>query len=210
MSQDSQGQGTENGDVVLKISASKDPGYTKKVAGAMSWRLRESGFFKARAVKTEAVNTATKAVAIVNEWVLPVGVTLSMDLTFSPADDAKGQDGQDATAIAMTVQDVSDVPRPGEFVDYKVSGKQSEEDLIPRLAGAIAAPARHGKGVRLRCIGPKAVYRAVMACTIAKGYICPNGMDAIVIPTWDSLPQPDDKPPVSLIQLDFWGKKTSD
>lgn len=198
--------GTQGGDVVLKIKSSKDPGYTKKVAGAMSWRLREEGFVKARAVKQDAVNVATKAVAIVNEWVLPVGVTLSMDLTFSPADNASG--GPDATAIAMTVHDAADATRPGEFMEYKVSGKESADDLVTRLAGAIAGPARNGKGVRMRCIGPGAVYRAIMACTIAKGYIYPNGLEAVVIPKWDSIPaRQEGAAPISLISIEFWGRK---
>lgn len=197
---------SQDDEVVLKIKSSKDPEYTKKVAGAMSWRLRETGFVKVRAVKQDAVNVATKAVAIVNEWVLPVGVTLSMDLFFSPADNASG--GPDATAIAMTVQDAADAIRPEKFMEYKVSGKDSADDLLNRLAGAIAAPVRKGNGIRMRCIGPAAVYRAVMACTIAKGFIYPNGLEAIVIPKWDSIPAREEgKPPVSLLQIEFWGRK---
>lgn len=200
-------------DVVLKIKSTKDSSYTKRVAGAMSWRLRERGFCKARAVKADAVNTATKAVAIVNQWVSPVGVMLSMDLFFSTVERAEGGNEKDAaaTAIAMTVQDVADCSRPGDFVEYKVSGKESDEDVVPRLAGAIAAPARKGKGVRMKCIGPAAVYRAVMACTIAKGFIYVNNLESVVVPTWGSIPSSiEGAEPISYIQIDFWGRVPPD
>jgi stage V sporulation protein SpoVS len=196
---------SQNEDVVLKISSKKDPGYAKSVAGAMTWQLREKGFFKVRAVKTDAVNTAVKAIAIVNQQTIPkAGVMLSMDLIFAQADTTHGE----ATAIAMTVQD-ADCVRPANFIEYKVSGKLEDDKLASKLAGAIAAPVRAGKGIRLRCIGPNAVYRAILATTIAKGYIYPNGLQAIVVPTWDSIPQSDGKDPVSLIQIEFWGKPLS-
>jgi stage V sporulation protein SpoVS len=107
----------------------------------------------------------------------------------------------------MTVSD-ADCERPTDFIEYKVSGKPEEENIASKLAGAIAAPVRDGKGVKMRCIGPSAVYRAVLACTIAKGYIYPNGLEAIVVPTWDSIQQPAGNP-ISLIQIEFWGKKLS-
>ncbi len=191
---------SENEEVILKIKSKKDSGYAKSVAGAMSWQLREQGFFKVRAVKADAVNTAVKAIAIVNQRVSGV-VTLSMDLVFSQMD-ASSSDG---TAIAMTVSD-ADSPRPEHFIEYKVSGKPDEQDIATKLAGAIAAPVRDNKGVRMRCIGPNAVYRAIVACTIAKGYIYANGLEAVVVPTWDSVPQPG-KEPISLIQIEFWSKK---
>jgi stage V sporulation protein SpoVS len=191
----------DNEEVVLKISSSKDPGYAKKVAGAMSWRLREHGYCKARAIKADAVNTAVKAIAIVNQRVKPAGVTLGVDLLFAKAE-------QEATAIAMTIHEVTQ-PRPAEFLDYRVSGRMSDDEkaeksIINKLAGAVASPVREQKGVRLRCIGPIAVYRAILACATAKGFICPNGLCSVVVPTWDTIDQPDSKV-LSLIQVEFWG-----
>ena len=192
-------------EVILKVSASKDAGYAKRVAGAMSWRLREAGFFKARAVKQDAVNTAVKAVAICNQRVSAAGVVLYMELFFGKAEN---DDGSVATAIEMSVQEV-DAPRPETFVDYRVSGKQDQDkNAAMKLAEAVAAPVREGKGVSMKCIGPAAVYRAIMASTIARGLVFPNGFSAVIVPSWDSLPQEDEsKPPISLIKLDFWGKK---
>lgn len=195
-------------EVILKVSANKDAGYAKRVAGAMGWRLREAGFCKARAVKQDAVNSATKALAICNQRVAVAGMTLCMELFFSKADTTQpdGNDGKTATAIEMTIQE-TDAPKPEIFVDYKVSGKPDQDkNVAANLAEAIAAPVRDGKGVSLKCIGPAAVYRAVLASTIARGLVFPNGYDAIVIPSWESLQQ-EDKPPISLIKIDFFGKR---
>lgn len=193
-------------DIVLMVSACKEAGYAKKVAGAMSWRLREKGFFKARAVKQDAVNTATKAIAICNQRVSAAGVVLYAELFFSKAEN---EDGSVATAIEMNVQEV-DAPRPETFSEYRVSGKQDQDkNAAMKLAEAVAAPVREGKGVTMKCIGPAAVYRAIMASTIARGLVFPNGYLAVVVPTWDSLPNEDPtKPPISLIKIDFWGKKS--
>ena len=48
---------------------------------------------------------------------------------------------------------------------------------------------------------PKAA--AIRACTVAKGYVYPNGLKAVIIPTWGSLSR-EDKDPISLIKIDFW------
>lgn len=193
--------GTE--EVVLRIGASSEAGYTKRVAGAMGWRLREKGFFKARAVKQQAVNTAIKAIAIVNKRVAEAGVVLSADLFFSQTD---GVDARGSTAVEMTVHEVSSQP-PAEFLDYRVSGSGEDSAGVLKLAGAIAGPAREGKGIRLRCIGSGAVYKAVMACVTAKGYIYANGMEASFVPSWESMPGKDELSHVSLIRIDFWGTK---
>lgn len=195
----------ETDEVVLKITSSKEPGYVKSVAGAMGWVLREKGYCKARAVKMDAVNTAIKSVAIVNQRVAQAGgLVFEIDLFFSPAEN---DTGMPSTAIAMTVQ-ATEAPRPEQFVEYKVSGKkESDDSLIARLAGAIATPVREGKGVKLRCIGPSAVYRAVMAATIAKGHIYPNGLASVVVPQWATIV--DEGKAISLIELEFWGRKTS-
>lgn len=188
-------------EVVLKISANKDPGYAKRVAGAMGWQLREKGFVKARAIKQDAINSATKALAICNQRAAAADVILCMDMFFSKSENDEG-----GTAIEMTIKE-NDAQRPAEFVEYKVSGKPDQEKNVAMcLAEAIAAPVRDGKGVSLKCIGPAAVYKAVLASTIAKGLIFPNGFEAIVIPAWQSLQQ-DNLPPISLINIDFWGRK---
>lgn len=187
-------------DVVLKVSSSKDKGYAKRVAGAITWRLRETGICKIRAVKMDAVSTAIKSIAIVNQRLVGTGVQFGMSPFFAKVDD--GPEG--STAIFMKVEEAP-ASKPEAFIEYKVSGKESEPETEAKLAGAIAAPCREGKSIRLRCIGPAAVYRGVYASTIAKGYIYPNGLDAVVVPSWISMTGPDGGQ-ISLIQLEFWGK----
>lgn len=199
--------GNSKNSVVLRVSSSRDPGYVKRVAGAMTWQLRDNGFCTVRAVKSDAVNTAIKAIAIVNQRVSQAGLNFAIDLCLSPAD---SEDGAASTAVEMVVYE-NETLRPGAPLEYKVSGKKDAgPDLVSKLAGAVSSPARQGNCVRLRCIGPSAVYRGVMACCVAKGYIYTNGLDAIIVPSWDSLPVKDGEKPVSLIQLDFWGSKPSE
>jgi stage V sporulation protein SpoVS len=182
-------------DIVLKVSSSKEPGYVKRVAGAMGWQLREHGLLKARAVKAIAVNTAVKAIAICNQRVNAAGITLCVDLLFDKAE-------KEATVVEMTVRE-TDAPKPAVFMEYRVSGKP-DDNATAKLAEALAAPAREGKGVSMRCIGAAAVYRAILASTMARGLVFPNGMDAVVVPSWMSLPQTD-AAPISLLNIDFWG-----
>ena len=202
----STGQEEEQKEVILKIRSCKDAQYTRKVAGAMSWQLREKGYCKVRAVKMDAINTATKAVAIVNQWLASAGLTMSADPIFTPVENAQPENpegtGEHTTAIALMIEDASELTRPSEFLEYRVSGK-NDEDGVSKLAGAIAVPIRQGKGIRLSCIGPSAVYRAIRACTVAKGYVYPNGLKAVVVPTWGNLTR-EDKDPISLIKIDFW------
>jgi stage V sporulation protein SpoVS len=195
----------EEKETILKISSDKDPGYVKRVAGAMGWQLREKGYCKARAVKADAVNTAVKAVAIVNQRVSKAsragsGLVFETDLFFSQTENDKTE----STAIAMTVQE-ADSARPETFMDYKVGGHgDTSDDVVTRLAGAMAPPLREGKGVRLRCIGPGAVYRAIRACATAKGYVYPNGIALAVVPQWATMTQGSKA--VSLISIEVWGR----
>ena len=192
-------------EVILKISGSKDAGYAKKVAGAMTWRLREVGFCKARAVKQDAVNSAIKALAICNERVAEAGMSFCVDLTFS---EAINTEGKTATAIEMIIQE-ADPERPEVFLDFKVSGKsEQDKNVVKNLAEAVAGRVREGKGIKMKCIGPAAVYRAIMASTIARGLIFPNGYDCVIVPKWDTIER-ENAPPISFLNIAFWGKKKS-
>jgi stage V sporulation protein SpoVS len=194
-------------EVILRISSKKDSSYVKKVAGAISWQLRENGYCKARAVKADAVNTAIKAVAIVNDRVSQAGMAFVLDLFFSPADSGKQKNASTAIEIMIHELDEEESSRPDEFVEYKVSGKKNDTDASKRLAVAISSRSNEKTGVRLRCIGPTSVYCAIKACCLAKGYVYPNGLQSIVVPLWSKLILPDDSIPVSFIQIDFWTRK---
>lgn len=192
-------------EVVLRVKAGRDPDYVKKVAGAIGWQLRERGCCKARAVKSEAVNTSIKAVAIVNDRVSRAGMTFEIELFFSPADPGKERS---STAIEMVIHEHDGSSQPEDTVNYKVSGKTDDrEENAKKLAGAIAVQARKDKVVRLRCIGPTAVYKAVLASCMAKGYIYPNGFSSSIVPKWASFKPEEGNHPVSLLEIDFCSKK---
>lgn len=183
-------------DVVLRVSGKKDSGYVKRVAGAIGWQMRERGTCRLRACRTDAVYAAVKAVATVNHRVSEAGVLLSINPFFAETDN------EEDSAISMSLKDVSDLGRPGHLVEYRVSGRPDADDaIVTRLASAVSARAKKAV-VRMRCIGPMAAYRAILASTVAKGQVYPNGLEAVVVPTWAVAEDENGK--TSLINIDFW------
>jgi stage V sporulation protein SpoVS len=203
----SEGDATMSSDeeVVLRVSGGKrGQNSTKRLASAICWRLREVGFAKMRAVKAEAVSAAIKSVAVANQKVSKADIDLSMDpILTTVSDEESTSDG--SQAIEMTIQ-ASVGERPEEFSEYKVSGRADDglEEAANKLAGAIASLIREGGGARLRCIGPSALYKAINAIVVGKGYLHTNGIAMQAVPTWASLPRENDTP-ISLIQIDVWG-----
>jgi len=58
----------------------------------------------------------------------------------------------------------------------------------PKLvAGAIAAVVRTGQSVEVVTIGAGAVNQAVKSIAIARGYVAPNGIDLISIPSFHQI-----------------------
>jgi len=191
-------------EVILKVSSSKDKGYAKKVAAAMGWRLREVGYCRARAIKEAAVNSAVKAIAITNERVKEAGIKFGVAPVFGKAE---ATDDPAAVAICMMVEAVNGKP-PAKFAECKVSGKKTEggdHAAATRLATAINGMALGGKGVALKCIGPDAVYRAIMGCVMARSSGYANGMKSEIVPTWETVQAKTGR--ISLIRIDFWYEK---
>ncbi len=190
-------------EIILKISSSKESGYSKKVAGAIGWRLRETGLCSLRAVKMVSCNTAIKAIAIVNKKVSQAGAKFAINACFASTEK---ENKEDSTAIAIELFDVSEYKLPNEFLEYKVSGEENDdENIVTKLSGAIAPVIRGGKGISLRCIGPAAVYRALKACIVTKGYVYSNGIELICVPIWASIAGQNGKD-ISLIQIDVYRK----
>lgn len=191
-------------EIILKVSSSRDKGYSKKVAAAMGWRLREVGYCRARAIKDMAVSTTIKAIAITNERVRSAGVKFGISPTF---DKAEAVDDPAAVTISVLIEAVNEDP-PSAFVECKVSGKADDEGAhaaASRLAGAIIGMTSGGKGVSLKCVGPEAVYRAAMACVMARSQAYGNGMDSVIVPSWETAETSSGK--LSLIRIDFWSVK---
>lgn len=188
--------------VTLKISSSKEPGYAKSVAGAMGWLLREHGFCKARAIKMDAVNTAIKAIAIVNQRVAIAGISFQADMCLSPVSDGEG------TAIAINIEEAVDA-KASEYLEFKVSSEKFDDsEVITRLAGAISSRILSGGmgAVVLKCVGPGSVYKAILACISAKGLLHINGLSCVVVPKWATITAADGKS-ISVIEIYFSNKK---
>ncbi len=62
----------------------------------------------------------------------------------------------------------------------KVSGSSSPKSV----AGAIAAIVRNNESVEIITIGAAAVNQAVKSIAVARGYVAPNGIDIVCIPSF--------------------------
>ncbi len=62
--------------------------------------------------------------------------------------------------------------------------KVSAHSKARSLAGALAAVVRTDKAVELQAIGAGAVNQAIKAIAIARGYVAPNGLDLVVVPSF--------------------------
>lgn len=62
--------------------------------------------------------------------------------------------------------------------------KVSANSQPKSVAGAIAAIVRNNESVEMITIGAAAVNQAVKSIAIARGYVIPNGIDLIAIPSF--------------------------
>lgn len=62
----------------------------------------------------------------------------------------------------------------------KVSSKSEPKSV----AGAIAAILRNNKPVEVTAIGAAAVNQAIKSIAVTRGYVAPNGIDLICIPSF--------------------------
>lgn len=66
--------------------------------------------------------------------------------------------------------------------------KVSAHSKPKRVAGALAAVLRTQGKAELQAIGAGAVNQAVKAVAIARGYVAPNGIDAVCRPAFVDIP----------------------
>ncbi len=62
--------------------------------------------------------------------------------------------------------------------------KVSAHSKTKALAGAVAAVIRTDGIVELQAIGAGAVNQAIKAVAIARGYVAPNGINLVIIPSF--------------------------
>ena len=65
--------------------------------------------------------------------------------------------------------------------------KVSNSSTPKNVAGAIAAVVRTGQTVEIMTIGAGAVNQAVKSIAIARGYVAPNGIDLVSIPSFHQI-----------------------
>ena len=65
--------------------------------------------------------------------------------------------------------------------------KVSSSSVPKSVAGAIAAISRNSIQVDLVAIGASAVNQAVKSIAIARGYVAPNGIELICIPSFSQI-----------------------
>ncbi len=82
---------------VLKVSSRSKP---TSVAGALAGVIRDKGYVEMQAIGAGAVNQAIKAIAIARGYVAPSG----LDLVFTPSFVDVDIDGEERTAIKLTVE----------------------------------------------------------------------------------------------------------
>lgn len=84
---------------VLKVSSKTDP---STLAGAIASLIRGGEHVELQSIGAGALNQAVKAVAIARGYFIPSGI----DLCFSPSFTNVNINGEEKTAIKMTVMEV--------------------------------------------------------------------------------------------------------
>ncbi len=62
--------------------------------------------------------------------------------------------------------------------------KVSASSQPKAVAGAIAVILRNGDNLEIQSIGAGAVNQAIKAVAIARGYVAPNGIDLVCVPSF--------------------------
>ncbi|HHV59901.1 MAG TPA: stage V sporulation protein S [Clostridiaceae bacterium] len=62
--------------------------------------------------------------------------------------------------------------------------KVSAKSIPNSVAGAVASILRESKRVEIQAIGAGAVNQATKAIAIARGFVSPNGIDLVAVPTF--------------------------
>ena len=154
----------------------------KKLAGAISHSLRQSGEISVRAFGNSAIGKAAKALAIANEFIFQ---TNTMHLSFAPGYIKADIDGNMLTGIRF-VTFVNDIPGSSKLHDDAVLMVKSDpRDIDPeerrirvrKLAGAITHTLEEHKLCAVRCFGNASIGKASKALAIARGFTATRSID---------------------------------
>ena len=65
--------------------------------------------------------------------------------------------------------------------------KVSKDSSPKSVAGAIAAIVRNGESAEIDAIGASAVNQAIKSIAVARGYVAPNGIELVTLPSFTQL-----------------------
>jgi stage V sporulation protein SpoVS len=169
----------------------------KKLAGAISHSLRNSGEINVRAFGSAAIGKGVKALAIAKGYVAiqSVGNDQKLQLQCSPAFITTKIGENELTGIcfctfASPKQDEPDIDisKCKSVLMVKADPQDvSDEDRkrnVKKLAGAIAHSLEDNRQVVLRCFGNATISKASKAMAIARGYVAVKGGDMYMYPNF--------------------------
>ena len=198
----------ENGDnsKVISLKVKADPENVtpeerkrnvKKLAGAISHSLRNSGEINVRAFGSAAIGKAVKALAIAKGYVSvqSIGNDPKLQLQCSPAFITTKIGENELTGICFCTFASPKTNEPDVDLDKCKSTlmvKADPEDVsdedrkrnVKKLAGAIAHSLEDNKEVVIRCFGNATISKASKAMAIARGYVAVKGGDMYMYPSF--------------------------
>lgn len=156
----------------------------KKLAGAISHALRQSGEINVRAFGNAAIGKSAKALAIANDFIYQ---THELHLSFSPAFIKADIDGNTLTGIKF-VTFTTDIPVVPDFSteeDSVLMVKSDPHNITPeqrrinvrKLAGAITHTLEEHDICVARCFGNSSIGKATKALAVARGFTATRGAD---------------------------------
>jgi stage V sporulation protein SpoVS len=172
------------------VSADDRKRNVKRLAGAISHALRNSGEVNVRAFGAAAIAKSAKSLAIAYKYVEAQGLHLGCAPAFITAkigdneltgmcfhtfttkirDDQKNKDYTKAKSVLKVTADPKDI------------APEDRKSKLKALASAIAHAAKENNEVLVRCFGSSSISKAVKSISVARGKIALTGMDLYAFP----------------------------
>jgi stage V sporulation protein SpoVS len=164
----------------------------KKLAGAISHSLRDSGEVAVRGLGDPCVDKGTKAIAIATRYIKSNDQNLQLECApaFVEADIGGEKSITGISFNVFATEGVREVDIEGVKSVLMVKADRpdiSEEERVKnlhKLAGAINHSLAENHEVVVRSIGPSAIGKAAKALAIARGYTATRGADLYCWPVY--------------------------
>lgn len=161
----------------------------KKLAGAISHSLRNSGEINVRCFGNASIGKGTKALAIAKDY---IGVQ-NLRLECSPAFITTKIGENELTGIcfctfAVQQEEPVDIEQVKSVLMIKADPRDIDPDertqRVKKLAGAITHSLKENKEVVIRCFGNATIGKASKALAIARGFTATRGPDLYCWPNF--------------------------